>query len=287
MKQPGTDQSPEISELDSEARVDAGLDDVKADPDLSDTATTDDDQSTVAEVAGDPGDGPSLGEEPEPEPALGSEAPVVSPDQDPAGGADEQDTPDTGQPDREAGRARGARLTTLLAGVGRLGTAIRTKAVRRRRILLVAIGALAVLLLAASAVLYFVVVRPAQQTEQARVDGLAAARSAVEQVLTYQPASQGPDLERARSLVTGDFGNQFDMVLDTVVRPALEGGVGTRTVVTRAGVVSADTDRVTALLYLTQEASRGDETPRTNAGRAEVTVQRVDGRWLVSDLRNF
>ncbi|MER5674732.1 hypothetical protein [Pseudonocardia alni] len=175
---------------------------------------------------------------------------------------------------------RGARLRAAL-GAARRGLS------RRRRTLLWTTTVVSVLLLVAAAVLYAAVVRPAQQTEQARVDGLAAARTGVEQVLSYQPASKDADVARARGLVTGDFGRQFDSVLDSVVRPALDRGVGTRTVVTRAGVVSADADRVTALLYFTQEAARTGEPPRTTAGRAEVTVQRVDGRWLVSDLRNF
>ncbi|WP_308816524.1 hypothetical protein [Pseudonocardia alni] len=175
---------------------------------------------------------------------------------------------------------RGARLRAAL-GAARRGVS------RRRRTLLWTTTVVSVLLLVAAAVLYAAVVRPAQQTGQARVDGLAAARTGVEQVLSYQPASKDADVARARGLVTGDFGRQFDSVLDSVVRPALDRGVGTRTVVTRAGVVSGDADRVTALLYFTQEAARTGEPPRTTAGRAEVTVQRVDGRWLVSDLRNF
>ncbi|WP_224393067.1 hypothetical protein [Pseudonocardia sp. ICBG1293] len=189
-------------------------------------------------------------------------------------------TPSPAPDTAEARPGRGARLRAAAGSV-------RRGAAPRRRVLLWTTAMVSVLLLVAATVLYAAVVRPAQQTEQARVDGLTAARTGVEQVLSYQPASKDADVARARGLVTGDFGRQFDSVLDSVVRPALDRGVGTRTVVTRAGVVSAGADRVTALLYFTQEAARPGEPPRTTAGRAEVTVQRVDGRWLVSDLRNF
>ncbi|WP_145981241.1 hypothetical protein [Pseudonocardia sp. HH130629-09] len=84
----------------------------------------------------------------------------------------------------------------------------------------------------AAVVVHLVVVRPAQQIEQARTDGLAAARTLTEQVLSYRPASRDADLARARGLVTGDFGRQFGTVLDSVVGPALDRGVGTRTTVT-------------------------------------------------------
>lgn len=156
-----------------------------------------------------------------------------------------------------------------------------------RRAVTMTAGVLAVVVAVAAVVVHLVVVRPAQQIEQARADGLAAARTLTEQVLSYQPASRDADLARARGLVTGDFGRQFGTVLDSVVGPALDRGVGTRTTVTRAGVVDAQSDRVTTLLYLTQDASRGADDKRTTVGRAEVIVEFVGGRWLVSDLRNF
>lgn len=197
------------------------------------------------------------------------------------------DAPEGGEASDETARSGTDQRRGLRGRLQRAMAAARARTTSRRRLFLVSTASLAVLVLVATTALFLVAVRPAQQTEQARLEGLAAARTAVEQVLSYQPASQDADLERARGLVTGDFGRQFETVLDSVVRPALDGGIGTRTVVTRAGVVSADAERVTALLYLTQEASRAGEPPRTNLGRAEVTVQQVDGRWLVSDLRNF
>lgn len=280
MKRPGADQrsSPSDSEEDR-------LDENRARADFTPTAEADSPSPVGDEIDGDIRDGDlDITNEPATDKAASASEENVA---DVGEGGEVPEQPVEELPDRDVGRSRATGEPVLPGGLRRAGTAIRAGAARRRRILLASIATVAVLLLATSAVLYLAVVRPEQQAEQARVDGLTAARGAVEQILTYQPASQGPDLERARGLVTGDFGNQFEMVLNTVVRPALKGGVGTRTVVTRAGVVSADTDRVTALLYLTQQASRADEPPRTNAGRAEVTVQRVDGRWLVSDLRNF
>lgn len=197
------------------------------------------------------------------------EATVVTDGQD----ADEGRRAEDG--DRGAGRIRRSART------------VRVWASRRRRVLLVTTFGLALAVALGAAVVHVLVVRSVQQADRAGIEGLAAARTVTEQVLSYQPATQDGDIGRARGLVTGPFGQQFGTVLDSVVRPALKAGIGTRTSVTRAGIVSAEPDRVDVLVYLTQEAGRAGDDPRTNQSRAEVVVDRVDGRWLVSDLRNF
>lgn len=188
------------------------------------------------------------------------------------------------------------RVSRLLGGAARLlraaGTRFRAAAaglsVRRRRTVLVVAAVLAVALVAATAVLHLALVRPHDRLEQARADGLAAARARTEQVLSFTPETLQADLDRAGESVTGEFGDDFRRLLAQFVEPAVKRGVGTRTTVTRAGVVTADEDTVTALLFLNQAAtSSAENAERVNRSRVQVTVERIAGQWLISDLRNL
>jgi Mce-associated membrane protein len=130
----------------------------------------------------------------------------------------------------------------------------------------------------------------ADEREQARTDGLAAARARTEQVLTFDAATLDADIDRSRQVVAGPFADSYDRIarglLGTYGR---EQGTRVRTTVTRAGVSEVrDGDRgpeVVAVLWVDQQlSSTAAPQPTTSSPRLRVTVTRVLGQWLITDL---
>lgn len=122
--------------------------------------------------------------------------------------------------------------------------------------------------------------------DEAGRDGTDAAAVAVERLLTYDAADLAGASGEIGTLTAGPFRDEFTRLFDTLVAPAAaeQQAVSTATIVGRS-VVRAGADEVVALLFVNQvttsTALGGD---RIDAVRARVTVQREDGRWVVTAL---
>jgi Mce-associated membrane protein len=126
----------------------------------------------------------------------------------------------------------------------------------------------------------------ASQVDAARTQGLAAARSAAGVVLAYDHRHLDRDFARASGLLTGEFAEEYAMTTKDSVRSlATKTRAVVRADVRSASVVSASPERVVVLLFVNQTttSSRTSE-PRTDLNRVRMTLERVGGRWLVSDV---
>jgi Mce-associated membrane protein len=143
---------------------------------------------------------------------------------------------------------------------------------------------LAVALLACAALGYRA--HAASELDSARSEGLEAARSAAPVFMAYDHHHLDNDFARAKKLLTGEFRKEYASTTTRVVKPT---ATKTRAVVVAevraASVVSATPDRVVALLFVNQTttSNRADE-PRTDLNRVLMTVDRTNGRWLVSKV---
>lgn len=150
--------------------------------------------------------------------------------------------------------------------------------------LLLALGALAAVLLLGTGVLAWVV-REQRAAEQARDEALEAARLAAVEVLSYDHRRIEEDIEEARRLGTGEFLEQYESATEGLVEQAEAGQVVVRTTVQGASVQEATPERVEVLLFVDQTTTRsGLEEPRVEQNRVRLTLDDVDGRWLVSGL---
>ena len=121
----------------------------------------------------------------------------------------------------------------------------------------------------------------------ARSTALAAARTEIRQILSYNYRTIGADLARARSDTTGEFRGEFGVLAGQLIGPAAaQQHTITWATVPGASVVSATADRVVVLLFIDQNtANKAQPQAQQVASQVRVTMQRVNGRWLVAQFQ--
>lgn len=158
---------------------------------------------------------------------------------------------------------------------------------RRNRLTLVAIAALLVSAVLAGSVYWFVF-RTDRLTDQGMQDeALEAAKSGTVALLTYSPDTVDKNLVEAKSLLTGDFLEQYSKFADGTVLPAAkERGVKTEATVARAAVSQMQPGSAQVLVFVNQvTTSRERPTPALATSSVIVTLVKRDGSWLISDFK--
>ena len=153
--------------------------------------------------------------------------------------------------------------------------------------LLAGMGVLAVGLVAATAWAWTRggVVGEAVGDESAVRAAQVAAERAVVPVLSYDYESLEADQREAQALMTGGYREEYDKLFTVLEENAPQTRTKVGASVVASGVVRASDDRVQVLVFV--------DRPTTNKLHAEpvvykdqvtVSMQRVDGDWLVDDL---
>lgn len=177
------------------------------------------------------------------------------------------------------------------AGIGAAETDARATPpgpARGRRWVRVLASVLAVLLVASAGLtawLYFHTYRPDQAVGQSASDVvLQQAKDATVAVLSYSPEDLDKNLEAAKSHLTGDFLNYYSQFTDQVIRPAVQTKkVSTTANVVRAAVSEMHPDQAKVLVFVNQTTTSSDrEEPSLTASSVVVTMDKVDGKWLIS-----
>ena len=129
--------------------------------------------------------------------------------------------------------------------------------------------------------------RPTMQTdaaaEQVVVD---EASSATVALLSYSPDTLDRDMERAQSLMTGEFLTYYGKFTSDVVAPAVrDKGIKASAQVMNSAVMEMQPNNAKVLVFLNQETvSRDRPEPSLVASSVVVSVSKVDGKWLISAL---
>lgn len=158
----------------------------------------------------------------------------------------------------------------------------------RSRLPRILAAALAVLLVASAGLtawLYFASYRPDQQTGPAASGVvLDAAKQGTVAALSYSPGSLDKDLDTAKSHLTGDFLAYYTEFTDSVVRPAVKKkSVSTTAEVVRAAVSELHPDQAKVLVFVNQTTTSADRPqPSMSASSINITMTKVDGKWLIS-----
>lgn len=143
-------------------------------------------------------------------------------------------------------------------------------------------GAVAALLVA-SAVWLFWDAHSRRSADRAGVAAMQAARDSIVAMLSYRSATVEKDLDAARDGLTGRFLDDYTQLIKTVVIPdAKQRSLSAAAKVPSTAVVSADQDRVVVLAYVDQTMTAGSEKPTVTASTVRVTMEKIDGRWLVA-----
>lgn len=154
----------------------------------------------------------------------------------------------------------------------------------RKRRALTATLLVATLLLAVGAAWLFWDATARRAGVRAGSDAAEAARDAIVAISSYQPATAGESLDAAaRDRLTGRFLDEYTQLMKTVVVPESVGKkVSATATVPAVAVVSAERRHALVLAYVDQTRTEGSGAPEKTTSTVRVTMDNVDGRWLVS-----
>lgn len=123
----------------------------------------------------------------------------------------------------------------------------------------------------------------ARSYEAAGSAAMAAAQDTVVKMLSYEPETVEQQLGAARDLLTDGFQQEYtELTNDVVIPAAKEQQVAARATVPAIATVSASSDHAVVLAFVNQNVTIGEGAPSDTASSVRVTLDKVDGRWLVS-----
>lgn len=124
-----------------------------------------------------------------------------------------------------------------------------------------------------------------RDAQTARIQSVQAARDATVALLSYTPADVDEQLVAARDLLTGEFRNSYTSLTNDVVIPgAKQQQITAVASVPAASSVSANVDHAVALVFVDQTTTVGSGAPSALASTVRVGLDKVNGRWLVSQF---
>ncbi|WP_050803523.1 MULTISPECIES: hypothetical protein [Protofrankia] len=186
---------------------------------------------------------------------------------------------------RRRSRERNHRAAGALAAVGRLPRAS-GRVVLRHPVAVLAVLAAVVLASTISSILLARANAHTDKVEAARSAALEAAKQNAAALLSYDYQTIDRDTPTRGDRLTGQFKDDYARLVTDLVTPAAkQRKLVTKTSVAMASVISADTDKVQVLTFLNQ-TSQAQDTPQPvlTGSRVRITMEHINGRWLVSEL---
>jgi Mce-associated membrane protein len=123
----------------------------------------------------------------------------------------------------------------------------------------------------------------ARDARQAGIDAVQAARESTVALLSYQPAKIDQQLGDAGKLLTGDFKDSYSKLIHDVVIPgAKQRQISAQANVPAAASVSATPRNAVVVAFVNQAVTVGDSPPTNTASSVRVTLDKSEGRWLIS-----
>ena len=112
-----------------------------------------------------------------------------------------------------------------------------------------------------------------------------AAERAVVPVLSYDYESLEADQREAQALMTGGYREEYDKLFTVLEDNAPQTQTKVSASVVASGVVRASDDRVQVLVFVDRPTTNKlNAEPVVYKDQVTVSMQRVDGDWLVDDL---
>jgi Mce-associated membrane protein len=153
-----------------------------------------------------------------------------------------------------------------------------------RAIVFVVLPALALLLASAAGFLKWQD-GSAREAGVARTESVRAATDSTIALLSYKPDTVEKDLDAARGRLTGSFLNAYtSLTHDMVIPGAKQKQISAIATVPAAASTSATENHAVVLLFVNQSVIIGQDAPTSTASSVRVTLDKVGGRWLISQF---
>jgi Mce-associated membrane protein len=124
-----------------------------------------------------------------------------------------------------------------------------------------------------------------RESYTARIQSVQAARDGTIALLSYHPDTVDRDLGAARDRLTGSFRDSYTSLIREVVIPgAKQKQISAVVTVPAAASVSATGSRAVVLVFLNQSTTIGADPPVITTSSVRVTLDKLDGHWLISDF---
>lgn len=122
-----------------------------------------------------------------------------------------------------------------------------------------------------------------REGEAARAASVRAAADSTIALLSYKPDTVEKDLGAARDRITGDFRDAYTSLTHDVVIPgAKQQQISAVATVPAAAPVSASENHAVVLVFVNQTITVGHDAPTDTASRVKVTLDKINGQWLIS-----
>lgn len=116
-------------------------------------------------------------------------------------------------------------------------------------------------------------------------DAQVAAERAVVPVLSYDFRHLDEDQRAAQALMTGSYRQEYDKLFAVLRENAPQTRTAVSAEVVASGIVRATDDRVQVLVFVDRPTTNKlDAEPVVYKDQVTLSMQRVDGEWLVDDL---
>jgi Mce-associated membrane protein len=125
----------------------------------------------------------------------------------------------------------------------------------------------------------------ARDAVAAQSQSVAAATEGTIALLSYQAGSVDKQLTAARDGLTGTFRDSYSALIHDVVIPgAQQKQISAVATVPAAASVSATGGHAVVLVFVDQSVTVGADAPTSTASSVKVTLDKIGGRWLISDF---
>ncbi|MCV7022613.1 hypothetical protein H7I77_04500 [Mycolicibacterium novocastrense] len=122
-----------------------------------------------------------------------------------------------------------------------------------------------------------------RNADAARAESVQVAKDSTVAMLSYKPDTVEQQLNDARSLLTGEFEESYTgLITDVVIPGAQQKQISAVASVPAAASVSAGPDEAVVLVFVNQTVVMGQDAPTDTASSVRVTLEKIDGRWLIS-----
>jgi Mce-associated membrane protein len=125
----------------------------------------------------------------------------------------------------------------------------------------------------------------ARDFDTARIESVQTAKEGTIKLLSYHPDTVERDLGSARDLLSGSFRDSYSSLTNDVVIPgAKQKQISAVATVPGATSMSASRNHAVVLVFVNQTVIVGKDAPSSTTSAVKVTLDKSDGRWLISEF---
>ena len=125
----------------------------------------------------------------------------------------------------------------------------------------------------------------ARESRAAAEQSIRAASDSTIAILSYKPETVDRDLKAASDRLAEPFRQQYTQLVNDVVAPgAKQQHITAVATVPAAASVSSTGKHAVVLVFVDQTTTIGDDAPTQSTSSVRVSLEKVDGRWLISQF---